>query len=290
MDYRNEVTALSDEALELIGEDVHTEEEGFDTEVETEDVELEDIEEEEYESEEDGDDYEEEEEYYEEDAEDEDEEYEDDDDYIEELEIEGIGTVSIQDIIDWRQGNMRQSDYTRKTQELARQREELKDAIEVYDYLKSKPYLLKNIMDGEPVYDNNLSDRLSYERQAIRNLEYKQKAMEVDQKLNDLYSKYGNIDEVALFEKATELGTEDLEFVWKGIMNSNNAPANTDELKEQLRQEILAELSANKSKVRTTVNTRQTTNKTTRVHVSDDERRVAEGLGLSVSEYLKWRG
>lgn len=286
MDYKNEVTALSDEALELIGGDV-TEE--HDTETDIEDVELEDLEDEdEYEPEEDDDDYLDEDEY-ENDTEEEDFE-DDDDDYIEELEIEGIGTVSIQDIIDWRQGNMRQADYTRKTQELARQREELKDAVDVYNYLKEKPYLLKNIMDGQPVYNDELANRMSYERQAIRNLEYKQKAMEVEQKLADLRSKYGDIDEVALFNKATELKTEDLEFVWRGIVSDFAKPQDTAELKEQLRQEILAELSENKQKVKTTVNTRQSTNKQTRTTVSDDERRVAEGLGLSVSEYLKWRG
>lgn len=286
MDYKNEVTALSDEALELIGGDV-TEE--HDTETDIEDVELEDLEDEdEYEPKEDDDDYLDEDEY-EDDTEEEDSE-DDDDDYIEELEIEGIGTVSIQDIIDWRQGNMRQADYTRKTQELARQREELKDAVDVYNYLKEKPYLLKNIMDGQPVYNDELANRMSYERQAIRNLEYKQKAMEVEQKLADLRSKYGDIDEVALFNKATELKTEDLEFVWRGIVSDFAKPQDTTELKEQLRQEILAELSENKQKVKTTVNTRQSTNKQTRTTVSDDERRVAEGLGLSVAEYLKWRG
>ena len=45
-----------------------------------------------------------------------------------EIEIPGIGKVSTDEVKEWKQGYLRQSDYTRKTQELAHQREQLQNA------------------------------------------------------------------------------------------------------------------------------------------------------------------
>ena len=51
--------------------------------------------------------------------------------------IDGIGEVTADQIKEWKNGNMRQSDYTRKTQDLAKERAEHKDALELYSYLRS---------------------------------------------------------------------------------------------------------------------------------------------------------
>ena len=48
------------------------------------------------------------------------------------VEIEGIGKISVDEIKEWKQGYLRQSDYTRKTQSLASQRQEYEDAVNLY--------------------------------------------------------------------------------------------------------------------------------------------------------------
>lgn len=286
MDY-SEITAFSDDAIALIT----PEEQNLDEAIENGEVDIEELDEygEDYETEPDT-------EYLE------DDEYEDDDDYeyappeeddeeFEEIEIEGIGRVSIDDIVEWRQGNLRQSDYTRKTQEIARQREEMQEALNFYNYVKSNPQLLGDLQSGQTVYDDNLNGMFNPQNDQIKQLMYNQKALEVDMKLNELKSKYGDVDEVALFNKASEMKTDDLESVYK-ILNYDNQSNNVsmDQLKEQLRQELLQEIEQNKRAVRTTASTRQQSPTRVRNTVSSAEAKVAEGLGISLSEYAKWRG
>lgn len=203
-----------------------------------------------------------------------------------EFEIEGIGKVSIKDIQEWRQGNLRQSDYTRKTQELAKQREETKDAVEVFNYLKQNPQLVQQLKAQEANVRTDIIDKATPENAMLKDVMYQQKAMQTDMKLAELKSKYGEIDEVALLTKATELRTEDLEFVYKALRfdssNNNDAVA-------KAKQELLVELEQNRQKTGTTINTRQSSNvQKNKVTLTDDEKRVAEGMGISETEYAKW--
>lgn len=284
MDY-SEITAFSDDAIALIT----PEEQNLDEAIENGEVDIEELDEygEDYETEPDT-------EYLEDDEYEDDDEYappEEDDEEFEEIEIEGIGRVSIDDIVEWRQGNLRQSDYTRKTQEIARQREEMQEALNFYNYVKSNPQLLGDLQSGQTVYDDNLNGMFNPQNDQIKQLMYNQKALEVDMKLNELKSKYGDVDEVALFNKASEMKTDDLESVYK-ILNYDNQSNNVsmDQLKEQLRQELLQEIEQNKRAVRTTASTRQQSPTRVRNTVSSAEAKVAEGLGISLSEYAKWRG
>ena len=287
MDLTN-ITALDDEALELISP----------SEPDTDDVELDNNEDIDYESEPDGEYLDEDEQYDDDDStqydEDgnvvEDDNDDDDDDYIEALEIDGIGEVPIEEILEWQKGNMRQSDYTKKTQELAKQRAEMQDAVNVYNYLRANPNLLTSIADGQQIADPNLSNMMSEDKQMLRDLYYNQKTMEIERQVESLRNKYGDVDEVALYNKAKELNTDDLEFVYKSIAYDNASALDPEELREQIRQEVLADLNKNKSAVKTVVNTRQANSQTRRTPMSAEEKSVAEGLGISPTEYAKWRG
>src|SRR3990167_6202070 len=48
-------------------------------------------------------------------------------------------------IKEWKAGHMMQSDYTRKTQELSQQRDQLKPYVELADYLKANPTQAQDI-------------------------------------------------------------------------------------------------------------------------------------------------
>ena len=207
--------------------------------------------------------------------------------------IPGLGEISFDDIKEWRNGNMRQSDYTRKTQELARQRETLQDAENLYNYVNSNPQVLEVLRKtegGNVPQVNNASP----ENQAIKQLIRNQTRLETDIKLKDLHDRYGEFDEISLLNKATELRTTDLEFVLNGIKQS--APrenVDIDAIRKQAyedaKKDLKAELEANRNNTSTIISTNQSATPPPKPELSAAERRVAAGMGLSEAEYLKWR-
>lgn len=206
--------------------------------------------------------------------------------------IPGIGDVTADEIYEWRQGNLRQSDYTRKTQDLARQRDELRDAKELFDYISSNPHLIQALRDAEQGYVPPAVNNVTPERQMIRQLAYNQKAMETDLKLAALKQKYGEIDEVALFNKAAELRTEDLEFVYQGLQNEMNSGIDLDAIRqaaiEEAKAQLKAELENDMNAVGTSVSTKQSKPVENPVSLTAEQKRVAAAMGMSESEYAKW--
>ena len=204
------------------------------------------------------------------------------------FDIEGIGTVTADEIKEWRNSGLRQSDYTRKTQELAQQREELKDAAAVYDYLKAHPYLVDSIKQAErnPQF-NQIAP--SAEKDAIRGLQYQVQSMRVDSELQSLHEKYGDFDEDALFRTATENKTNNLEMVLKSMMYESKPDTSTvEQLKKQLRDELKAELEQNRDTVSTVVTNKSSKRRST-PRLTKEEKHVAEMMGMTPSEYNKWK-
>lgn len=207
-----------------------------------------------------------------------------------ELELEGIGKVTLDEIREWKQGALRQSDYTKKTQELAKQREELADAMEVYKYLQENPQLVSTLEAIEKGAVNPVLRTTAPEHNLLREVMYNQKAMEVDKKLDALRGKYGEVDEVALFNKATELRTDDLEFVYKALKYDDTASVDQQALIEEAKRQLREELEGNKGKVQTIVGAKAGTNfQKTVASLTPEEKRVAEAMGMSPSDYLKWK-
>lgn len=207
-----------------------------------------------------------------------------------EFDIPGVGKLTVEEIKEMKQGSLRQSDYTRKTQELARQRKELEDAANFFNYIKQNPHLVEALKQAEQ-NPNSIVHRASPEAERIDQIAYNLKAMEVDMKLNELKAKYGDVDEVALFTKANELNTDDLEFVYKGLLYESK-PIDVDSIikqaKEEAKAELKAELEKNREMVATTVDTRQQKPIESVTPLSPEEKRVAEAMGMTEDEYRKW--
>lgn len=204
--------------------------------------------------------------------------------------IDGVGEFTADEIREMRNSGLRQADYTRKTQELARQREELHNAEELINYLNANPHIVEAMKQAEANPNGFATQRApSYESDMINQIAYKQKAMETDMKLNELKQKYGNVDEIAILEKATELGTEDLEFVYKSLAFDGNQ-ADTRKYIEQAKAELRAEMMQNKDAVSTTIKNRNSGGATTKkVELTPEEKRVADAMGLTEKEYLQWK-
>ena len=203
--------------------------------------------------------------------------------------IEGFGDFTVDELKEFRNGYLRQSDYTRKTQELARQRQEAQDALELYDYLRDNPQMVEALMKMDNGANTQTIQRATPENAMMQQIIHTQKAMEIEMRLNELKGKYGNdIDEVALFQKANQLQTNDLEFVYKALQY-DNLLAEKQQAQQTAVNSLQAEIDANKKAVSTIVSPRQSNVVTQTPTLSADEKRVAALMGLSESDYLKWK-
>ena len=203
--------------------------------------------------------------------------------------IEGFGDFTVDELNEFRNGYLRQSDYTRKTQELARQREEAQDALELYNYLRDNPQMVEALMNMDNGANAQTIQRATPENAMMQQILHTQKAMEIEMRLNELKSKYGNdIDEVALFQKANQMQTDDLEFVYKALQY-DSLLAEKQQAQQTAANNLQAEIDANKKAVSTIVSPRQSNVVTQTPTLSADEKRVAALMGLSESDYLKWK-
>lgn len=204
--------------------------------------------------------------------------------------IEGFGDFTVDELKEFRNGYLRQSDYTRKTQDLARQREEAQDALEVYEYLKDNPHLVNALMQmNNDNTVNSVVQKATPENAMMQQILHNQKAIEIELKLNDLKSRYGNdVDEVALFQKATELKTDDLEFVYKALQYDNLVAQQSNASKTAI-DNMKAEIEANKAAVSTIVGTNQGAVARPKATLTAAEKKVAAQMGISEADYLKWK-
>ena len=156
-----------------------------------------------------------------------------------EFDIDGIGKVKSDDIKEWKLGYMRQSDYTRKTQDIAKQRNEAKDAMEIYNYLKQNPQVAQALADGRPdaLKGTPVAGMLSKNPQ-LEDVNYRLASIELDAKLSTLKSRYPDFNEVDVLTEAERLGVSDLEFVYNGLRGRN-----VDEMKQALTKQIENELT-----------------------------------------------
>lgn len=193
--------------------------------------------------------------------------------------------VSIDQIKEWKNAGLRQSDYTRKTQELASERNRLKDAQTLYDYLKGNPNIVEALRQVET--NPNIQRTLpSAEKDALQKMQVELQTLKIDNQIKDLHNRYGDFDENKLFQTATERNIMDLEVVLQSMLYSQGTnKAAIEEAKKQLREE----LEANKEGTKTTVKKGKPKSQPKKAKYTQQEQRVAEGLGMTIEDYLKWR-
>lgn len=136
---------------------------------------------------------------------------------------------TIDQIKEWKQNGLRQSDYTKKTQELASQRREL-EAL--------------NVQIPEQDNSSTISRLEKIEREIV--------SKELDLEISNFKVKYPDFDEVKVLTEAERRGVYDLEFVYKALRETDNSSSqiNIEELKtqaiEEYKNRIATEKQANK--------------------------------------------
>lgn len=187
-------------------------------------------------------------------------------------------------------GYLRQSDYTKKTQDLSRQREETKEALAFYNYLKQNPQIAEQVKQNGGQVPSRIDPALS----KVQELEDKMYDMMLEREIESLSNKYEDFDVREVLNIASEKGMTNLEdayFLFKSKNTSNTTPNNIEDLKEEIRKEILKELQSEKNSTQTIIspNSNPLPNTDNLPKLSDNEARVARNMKLSDEEYIKWR-
>lgn len=197
----------------------------------------------------------------------------------------------VETIKEWKQGHLRQSDYTRKTQELAQmkkefesRKKEVEDAIEVYKFLQANPKLTEELYEkslelGEQV------PKIKTEQATDPRIEkalYEFELQKIESQLKDIKKDNPNVNDVELLNLANDKGV-DLEtayILWKG--------QNVDALLKKNEEELINKLKNNTSITSTLINSID--NKAAKgLGLSNSEVVAAKELGMTIEEYAKWK-
>lgn len=202
-----------------------------------------------------------------------------------EIEIEGFGKVKIDDLKEWKNGYMRQSDYTRKTQEIARQRQENKEAYELYTYLKNNPQMAQALANGDTsvVQNNPMFNNLNPLNSQIENLNMKLAGLELDGMINQLKSRYKDFDEVEVLTEADRLGVSDLEFVYNALQGKK-LPTLKEQLQKEIEKSITEKIRQNGIETQSIINTNDAVASNSH-GLSDAEIAIARKMGLTPEQY-----
>lgn len=205
------------------------------------------------------------------------------------IEIDGE-VYTLEELREFKQAGLRQADYTRKTQSLSQKERELQEANEFYSYFRQNPHLLEQLSQME--VDPNMKQQatqLDPAMQRVQELEMMMYEKELTSELDRLSNKYLDFNDVAVLEKATELGITDLEFVYKGMKKeeSVDVEAIKQEAIEEAKALLAKEIQDNKGKTKTLVNTSSEKTTPKAIELTPKEKEIADGLGVSYEDYAK---
>ena len=181
-------------------------------------------------------------------------------------------------------GYLRQSDYTKKTQEVSKLRKEAEEAMKIAEFVKSNPQLAQSI-GVEPI--NPFMNKIS-------ELEEQLYDMKLEKEIETLTNKYSDFEVLEVLQVAHDKGLTNLEDAYK-IVKSNKPviqpSVNIDEIREQIKNELLKEFGVDENtKIKTVISSganAQITNNAP--SISEAEAKVARFMKLTPEEYIKWR-
>lgn len=206
---------------------------------------------------------------------------------LDKLNIDGE-EYSIDDVREWRNGSLRQSDYTKKSTELAKQKAEHQDAIEMFEYLKGKPELLKHLaeIDSEGMSKEKVIDKLDPVAKKVQDLEIQLKMKDIDTQLQKVMSKDKSVSEVELLEVANDYGVdvEKAYNIWRGL--NIDKILETEKLKT--KQTVAKEIQKNNSITKTLITNSDTKNEGNNNGLTDTQMLMCQKLDMTPEDYVKY--
>lgn len=206
------------------------------------------------------------------------------------IEIEGVAYT----VDELKNGYMRQSDYTKKTQEAKREMRAAKQAIEFMEKIKSNPELATELSTKVDIPD------LDPRQAQYSDLEEKYYDLLIQTEMQKLHAEHGDFDEREILQIAQTEGVQSLDAAFHIAQGrkSKDAPNQKQELdvetlKEQLRKELLAELETKNAANADTSTIIQSAGSApvgdTSPKLSRAELKVASNMGMTPKDYAEWR-
>ena len=189
--------------------------------------------------------------------------------------------LTVEQIREFKKGHMRQSDYTRKTQEIARSRQEHAEALELYEYLRQNPELAQELADRAPeVRATNLTSD-----PRLQELDMKVRTMEIEKALGVIRSSMPEVNEIEILQLATDkrLSIEDAFEQWKGKNMDKIVESKVKAKTEQLADRI----KTNGQTTRTLMN--PTLKPPDNLGLSANEVEFARKIDMPLEEYKKYK-
>ena len=198
--------------------------------------------------------------------------------------------VDLDTIREWKRSGLRQSDYTRKTQELAKQRKEAQEALEVYNYLMSNQELVQKLVEidvNNPLQANKAKEKLDPLRKELEDVKTQLKIKDIDFELNEITSKDKLVTDVDLLEIATSHNCDikTAYTIWRG----NNFEKIMAEKEKELTRKITENIKKNADVTRTLITPTDKSPEVNTYGLSDVELAFAERLEMTPEEYAKYK-
>jgi hypothetical protein len=202
-----------------------------------------------------------------------------------EIEIDGE-KYTVDQLKEYKKGYLRQSDYTKKTQEIASQKKEAQDAIELYNFFKQNPEYLQKFEEIKGTNQQQTAPKIQVTDPATRELMVKVKTMEIDNILNEIKKDDPDLNEVELMNYAYE-NNMDVQHAYYAMRGMNFNKILEKKLAEQSAR-LTAEMKKNAGLTGTLINPGDSTKDTT-FGLSKEEITMASKLNMTPEEYAKWR-
>lgn len=170
--------------------------------------------------------------------------------------------------------------------------EETQSALELYKYLEQNPHLVQAMRDVDVEGYKNLNNFVPDElTKKVKEMEEFIEEQRYNSYITGLKSKYSDFDEDKVLEYAEKHDVLNLEVAYKAMKADNVKEPNMEELRKQIKEELLNELKQNSLETQSIVGgmSQKPIKQDDTVNLSSRESRIAKAMGMTPSEYAKWR-
>ena len=170
--------------------------------------------------------------------------------------------------------------------------ENTKSALELYKYLEENPHLVQAMRDVDAQGYSQLNSYVPDEvTKKVQELEEYIQEQKYNAYVKELKDKFEDFNEDEVLEYAEKHEVYDLEIAYKALKSDKVEKPNMEEIRRQIKEELLAELKQNSLNTQSVigVNSQKPINNGDEVSLSNREQRIARAMGLTPSEYAKWR-
>lgn len=203
---------------------------------------------------------------------------------ITEIDIDGE-KYSIDDVKSWKTSNMASSDYLEKVNALEREKEQHRDALELFSYMKERPDLVKKLyeLDAEAPKVKTIDPQMS----EIGSLKTEIAKMKIEKELEILKIREPEVNEMEVLKLAVDnrVDISTATTMWKG---KNFDKILQSKLKEQSKN-LAKEISTNNSATKSLIKKGDGVSNTGDSGLSEMELMFAKKMDMTPEEYKRWK-